>query len=517
MAKKVAVLAVNPVNGLGLFTYLETFYENKIEFKLYAVSDTTAIHANSGVALKADDVVFSLKGHADDFDALVFSCGDAIPAFQAHASESYNLAMVDVIREFAAKEKLIIGHCAAALIFEKANLPLWYAYTTFIALLLSALLWYFFNYKMILLSADQKEYKITYCTQGIKIVKVLLQMWAVMSLFNGYVYWIVLEVLMTIVSSVVLSRVIKREYPWLCSVSVDGKTLQRKYREIIRKTKQVFFHKIANLVLLQTSPLIIYAYASLTLVTIYGNYMMIVSAVTTLMGALLSGINAGIGNLVAEGNREKIKSVFWQLTTLRMWLASIICFGIYMFGHSFVKLWVGDGFQMPQSAFVVLLVITFIQLTRVDAFISAYGLYQDIWAPVIEVLLNLSLSILLGYYYGLAGILAGVLISLVVIVEIWKPYFLYQCGFNDNVWEYVLFFSKKIFLLFLCFALLVWFSEFTVNLVSDTYLHWCINLVKLLFEYIIISFLFLYCLDASLRNIAKRFFGMWMAHFKRKS
>lgn len=71
MAKKVAVLAVNPVNGMGLFTYLETFYENKIEFRVFAVSDTTAIHTNSGVALKADDVVFSLKGHADDFDALV--------------------------------------------------------------------------------------------------------------------------------------------------------------------------------------------------------------------------------------------------------------------------------------------------------------------------------------------------------------------------------------------------------------------------------------------------------------
>ena len=26
MAKKVAVLAVNPVNGCGLFQYLETFY-----------------------------------------------------------------------------------------------------------------------------------------------------------------------------------------------------------------------------------------------------------------------------------------------------------------------------------------------------------------------------------------------------------------------------------------------------------------------------------------------------------
>lgn len=30
MAKKVAVLAVNPVNGCGLFQYLETFFENGI-------------------------------------------------------------------------------------------------------------------------------------------------------------------------------------------------------------------------------------------------------------------------------------------------------------------------------------------------------------------------------------------------------------------------------------------------------------------------------------------------------
>ena len=30
MAKKVAVLAVNPVNGCGLFQYLEAFFENGI-------------------------------------------------------------------------------------------------------------------------------------------------------------------------------------------------------------------------------------------------------------------------------------------------------------------------------------------------------------------------------------------------------------------------------------------------------------------------------------------------------
>ena len=76
MAKKVAVLAVNPVNGCGLFQYLETFFENGISYKVFAVSNTKEIRTNSGIALIADDVIANLK--EDEFDAMVFSCGDAM-------------------------------------------------------------------------------------------------------------------------------------------------------------------------------------------------------------------------------------------------------------------------------------------------------------------------------------------------------------------------------------------------------------------------------------------------------
>ena len=89
MSKKVAVLAVNPVNGLGLFTYLENFFENKIEYRVFAVSDSTDIKTNSGVALKADALVADLAGHAADYDAMVFSCGDAMPVFAQHADAPY--------------------------------------------------------------------------------------------------------------------------------------------------------------------------------------------------------------------------------------------------------------------------------------------------------------------------------------------------------------------------------------------------------------------------------------------
>ena len=56
MAKKAAVVAVNPANGMGLFQYLETFFENKIPCTVFAVAESREIRTNSGVGLTADEV-----------------------------------------------------------------------------------------------------------------------------------------------------------------------------------------------------------------------------------------------------------------------------------------------------------------------------------------------------------------------------------------------------------------------------------------------------------------------------
>lgn len=122
MKKRVAVVAVNPVNGSGLFQYLEAFYEHQIPYTVFAIAPTKDIKTNSGIKLQVDDVIGNLKGHEDEFDALVFACGDAIPVFAQHAEEEHNQILLKVITTFAHKNKIIIGHCAAALIFEKANI-----------------------------------------------------------------------------------------------------------------------------------------------------------------------------------------------------------------------------------------------------------------------------------------------------------------------------------------------------------------------------------------------------------
>lgn len=118
MKKKVAVLAVNPVNGFGLFQYLESFFENGIAYKVYAVAETKEIKTNSGISLVADDIIANLKGHEEEFDALVFSCGDAVPVFKENAGKQFNLDLMEIIKTFGDNEKIMVGHCAGAMMFD---------------------------------------------------------------------------------------------------------------------------------------------------------------------------------------------------------------------------------------------------------------------------------------------------------------------------------------------------------------------------------------------------------------
>ena len=78
-------------------------------------------------------------------------------------------------------------------IFEKITLPLWYAYASYGVMLVSALLGYFVNYKQILLSADQKDYKIQYSFQTSKLIKVCCQIFALTYFDNAFVWWLILE------------------------------------------------------------------------------------------------------------------------------------------------------------------------------------------------------------------------------------------------------------------------------------------------------------------------------------
>jgi O-antigen/teichoic acid export membrane protein len=385
-------------------------------------------------------------------------------------------------------------------IFAKAQIPLIYAYGTFIAFLLSALLSYFVNYKMIVLSADQKEYKIISETQSVKIIKVTTQILLISNLSNGYLWWMVLEVLAAILTSYRLNHCIKQEYPWLNPDVAKGKQIKEQYSYILIKTRQLFFHKIGAYVSWQATPLIIYFFTSLSTVAVYGNYVILFAGGFLFMDAIFKGLNAGVGSLVAEGNKSQIKKIFWQAVTMRLCIAGLLCCGVTTLSESFVELWIGKQFVMSLLPLSVMAVISFFQMTRsFDAFLSAYGLFQDTWAPLCESILNIFLSILLGCFFGLTGILIGVLISQLLVVNSWKPYFLYLRGFREPILEYVIKYTQKLFLVFVSsvstyYVFINYFSADSVN-----FFYWTIDAIQFVLFYVTICGILFVIFDKDFR------------------
>ena len=47
-----------------------------------------------------------------------YSCGDAVPVFQQNADKPYNVDLMQVIKTFGDKGKMMIGHCAGAMMFD---------------------------------------------------------------------------------------------------------------------------------------------------------------------------------------------------------------------------------------------------------------------------------------------------------------------------------------------------------------------------------------------------------------
>lgn len=404
---------------------------------------------------------------------------------------------------------LIIGMalilmCFFPIIFKKIQLPLWYVYSIFCVLLISSLLTYFINYKQVLLIAEMKEYKIILCIKTTQIAKILLQIFFVMNFSNGFFYWLMLELVYGIVSSFFLKRIIDKEYPWLDINIKKGKFLKNKHKNIIKHTKQLFFHKIAGFVLLQTTPMLIYAYVSLTMVTVYDNYMMIILGIASLVTAVFSSFQPAIGNLVANDNKNIILNFFEEYFVLRYWIASILCVVLFFQGHNFVTLWVGEKFVLTGNAFIWLNVYLFLVLTRViDPFVYAFGLYGDIYAPIVEAIINLGLSMILGYYFGLSGIIAGVVISLIVIVSIWRPFYIYTLGFKAKFHHYI----KKLITYIACILVSVILSKHFIGLFylnDNKPFSFILNTLLVAVSYSIISLFVLYIVCPEFRKVVFR-------------
>ena len=317
---------------------------------------------------------------------------------------------------------------------DASFLVIYYAYYTF---LFGMCLTFFFNYHIILLQADQKDYIVTSYSQSITLLKIILQ--CVVVFYWQSVYgWITLELIFYLVNSYVLRLKVKQIYPWLVINQKTTNSIIKANPGIIKKVKQMSFHKLGNFVSSGTDQILIFAFISIETVAFFGNYELIFGRLLQLFNTAFAGTAAGIGNLVAENDKKRIDRVFWEMMALRFYICGVSIMVLYYVTEPFIRLWLGEKYILDKYVLLLFLLNMFILQIRVpvDHFKDAYGLFQDIWAPVIQSIINLVLSIILLHYFGLVGVLMGTAIAYALVILIWRPYFLYKYGFNSNVVGY---------------------------------------------------------------------------------
>jgi O-antigen/teichoic acid export membrane protein len=346
---------------------------------------------------------------------------------------------------------------------ELSNFSLLLIYFVFYTLLFSSLLSYFANFHQSLLGADQKGYIIQGYFQTINIIRVILQ--AIVAVyFKDFYLYIILELIFSIIYSVFVRKKIKQEYPWLIINSSEKAKIIKEYPDIIKKIKQVFVHKMSSFVKNGTDNILVAALVSIESVAFFGNYQLIFTKLGGLVKMAFAGTGSAVGNLIAEDNAENIKKIFWELMAVQFFIAGFFSLIIYFTMEPLIIFWIGAKYILAKTTLILMIANFFIfQIASpVERFKNAYGLYQDTWAAAAEAIINLTISLIFGSIWGIDGIILGTLVSLILIVVIWKPYFLYKHGFKKSVWIY----WKGILPVTIVFCLAALLVNFTANYVT---------------------------------------------------
>ena len=337
----------------------------------------------------------------------------------------------------------IIGGCG---LLVSIFFPWWFGHLTtglplvyfaFYAFLGSAVSGYIFNYKQLLVSANQKQYLVNAYFQTIGIVQSIVQILLAYYYRNLWL-WVVVGLVFTIIGIIVFNHRIRQLYPWLRVSFRQGRQDLKKYPEVLKKTRQIFVLKIKDFILNRSDELLVGTFVSVAKVAFYGNYTIITNKFIFLVNILEDGMSAGVGNLLAEGNEKNTMKVFWEMMATRFFILGLVIFPLLLFIQPFVACWVGVEYQLSSLIAYLLILNLFLKLqySTVYIFVGSSGLYGDVWASWTELIINLAVTLSLAPFYGIVGILLGKIVSVFIFNVLWKPYYLFTSGFHKSVWEF---------------------------------------------------------------------------------
>ncbi|MGL0895837.1 lipopolysaccharide biosynthesis protein [Faecalibacterium duncaniae] len=322
---------------------------------------------------------------------------------------------------------------------------------------------YILTYKKSILIAYQENYIVSEVQQIASLIQQIAQM-IVLCFTKQYILYLIIQILCTILNNIIISVVVKKRYPWINEK--DGEELpQEVSKEIFKNVKALSISKIAGVVSNGSDNIIISKFVGLSSVGVASNYTMIINSLNGILWNGLSSLTSSFGNFNVDSTIGQRRKLFNELFLCSYWLYGFMTIGIITLANSFVPLWVGSNYLVPQGVVLALVLITYISGVNfpVYTYQSTLGMFDKMKIPyVLFAVFNILLSILLGKNWGLFGVYIATSITRLCTSEVSSGYYVYRYGLKLSPLKYL----KKYVIYFLILILNILVTNYAVSLVQ---------------------------------------------------
>lgn len=262
----------------------------------------------------------------------------------------------------------------------------------------------------LLLNADQRSY-IQLIINAITLIANTAISVLIMTL-GGNIHLVkLIASLIYVLRPVLMALYVKKNYKIDYTVATDSSVVTQKKNGIIQH--------ISYMVCENTDIAVLTVFSTLSNVSVYSIYYLVLNSIKSLINAGTTGIQAMFGNLIARNETEKLKQLYdvfeWSIHTIVMLLFTITLKMIVPFVLIYTK-GTTDA-QYDVRLFAALMTVAFgISSIRNAMYIlirSAGHYKQTQTASMAEAIINLAVSVVLVHNWGLVGVAIGTLLSAV--------------------------------------------------------------------------------------------------------
>lgn len=314
--------------------------------------------------------------------------------------------------------------------FIVTSIPVEYVSAYFIIFIINTSFEYYFCYKTVLFSASQREYISTLIVNICRFGMYSAQI--VVSLFTrNFFLYAVCMFCFTIVRCILINVKANKDYEYLDKEKIKLSSASKN--KILSNVKGLFVVKIGNSISSSTNSLLISAMVGTSVLGLYSNYQMITSGLLGFVSILPNAITASLGNIGAIESKEHVADSYNYIEIsffLVYGSVSIILFNIF---NPIVSLFFGGSRCLPISSALFMCILFYIRNIKnlFGTYKSSLGLYWfDRKRPLVTGLVDLLLSIILGFVWGLNGIILGTIIAYSIIDMLIEPMIIFHRGFK---------------------------------------------------------------------------------------